>query len=163
MSDRPVPVNCPCCQAPLPPPQDEFQITCDHCGAQIILKLPLDHRIEKLALEKVIMPLPLCGAFMISLVVGFFYGWPIWRFWLRGSGYRPLVQFIILSIVFSVIFVSLLGFKIRLFRMKKCAEQCDWSIAKLRALVKVQPTELRQQLLRDAEKNIETIKRQLDM
>ena len=156
MSDRPVPVNCPCCQAPLPPQQDEFQITCDHCGAQIILKLPLDHRIEKLAFKECLTPsFSFWGSLLMSFAAGFFYGWPIWRFWLRGSGYRPLVQCIILSIVFFAILSSLIACKIIIARMKKCAEQCDWSVAKLQALVKVQPNKLRTNMLTRVEKNIE--------
>ncbi|MBO4513943.1 MAG: hypothetical protein J5746_14395, partial [Victivallales bacterium] len=86
--------QCPCCQAPLPPPQDEFKITCTYCGAQIILKLPIDKRIEKIAFERYVYILPTLGQnipMMPALI--FFYGWPIWRFWLRDSGYleNPLI------------------------------------------------------------------------
>ena len=78
--------HCPCCQAPLPP-QDEFQITCVYCGAQVILKPPLDRRIEKIAFERVVFVVPLWSLVPLTVFATFFYGWPLWRFWLRDSGY----------------------------------------------------------------------------
>ena len=157
--------HCPCCQAPLPPAQDESQITCAHCGAQIILKLPLDQRIEKIAIERAVFLWSPQELVLETIPCLLFYGWPIWRFWLRDSGYleNPLILYglIVLAIVLWTLYaIKLIRF---VHEMENLAESCDWSVTRLRQLVKAQPTFSRKSLLWRVEKNIKEINRQLDM
>lgn len=157
--------HCPCCQAPLPPAQNEFQITCAYCGAQIILKLPIDKRIEKIAFERAVFLWSPWSMALLTIPCLFTYGWPIWRFWLRDSGYleNPLILYgliVLVCALWILLSIKLLGY---VSKMENLAESCDWSVTRLRQLVKAQPTFSRKNLLRQVENNIKEINRQLDM
>lgn len=161
--------HCPCCQAPLPPPQDECQIICSRCGAQIILKLPIDRRIEKIAFARALATGSMFdsafGRFAVLLLMDFFYGWPTWRFWLRDSGYldNPMVVYGIYTgvIAFNVLYLIAMGHAFR--KDKSCAADCNQSLDRLRFLVKTQPTRGRKRLLHCVEQEIAKINSQLDL
>lgn len=157
--------RCPCCQAPLPPPQDEFQITCAHCGAQFILKLPLDRRIEKIAFERVVFVVPLWSMVPLTVFATFFYGWPLWRFWLRDSGYLDNQLILWGIIVFIILLCAVYIFFFWRFsrEMMNLAQSCNWSISRLRQLVKNQPTSIGRKMLRNVEKEVREINNHLDM
>ena len=157
--------QCPCCQAPLSSSQkDENKITCSYCGAEIILKLPLDIRIEKIAFERsidsVLEYLIPCS---FSLAFIFFL---IWRFWLSSSKYAGS-PFLSLKVVIPLylLILLLLGIEwtISSKHKRRCAEECGYSLSRLENLSKTQPTKQRKAMLFLVRRNINQINKQIKL
>ena len=157
--------HCPCCQAPLQPSQDESQLVCSRCGAKIILKQPLDQRIERIAFARV-LTLYLSPSMLLVgwLFTNFLFGWLVWRFLLRDTErlQEPLVLYGLVAggIAWNAIVLWSIS---SAQRMKACADGCGHSLERLRSLVRIQPTRERKYLLREVERYIQEMHQQLDM
>ena len=158
--------ECPCCHAPLPANQpDDRKIVCQYCGAEIILKLDVDARIEQIAFEETAFNVDIFSAIIIVIVAGIIYGWPLWRFWLRDSGWLEYfwIRWGILVLGGCFLWGIIAVLRREDKKARRCWEECGGSLTRLRELVRLQPTSQRKRLLKDIEAKIEELNRKLDL
>ncbi len=157
--------ECPCCHAPLPAHQeDDNAIVCNHCGAEIILKLPLDERIEQFAFNEI---LSMTGLTLIPVVLlgETVLVWFLWRFWLRNAAFfeRPLWRVLIFLVVAAYNLLLIWILIKDAASTKRCLEECGRSRSKLKQLVKIQPTYKRKSIYKQLEEEIKEINKKLDL
>ncbi len=165
MSNRISKKECPCCHAPLEDvQQDANLVRCNRCGAEIILKLPLDERIEQFVMEELFTFNSIQLAFVL-LFSQSFLGLLLWKFWLRDSGYLDsnwICALILLACLSMDIFVCV-TIHIQQTAKKRCLEECGYSLERLKQLNQVQPTFVRTNLLKEIEEKIDETKLKLDL
>ena len=93
------------------------------------------------------------------------FGWFLWRFWLRNAAFfeKPLWQVLIFLVVAVYDLLMICFFIKDAAADKRCIEECGRSRAKLKQLVKIQPTYKRKFIYNKLEEKIEEIKKKLDL